>query len=49
MKALMVMLVFAAALVSTPSFAAIKCVPDGRGGLCCWDTRTDGPFKPLGC
>lgn len=31
------------------SFAAVKCVPDGRGGMCCWDTDRNGPFKPLGC
>jgi hypothetical protein len=49
MKALMVMLVFAAAVVSTPSFAAIKCVPTPNGGMCCWDTERDGPFRPLGC
>ena len=29
--------------------AAIKCEPDGRGGMCCWDTATDGIFKPIGC
>jgi hypothetical protein len=29
--------------------AATKCVPDGRGGMCCWDTVRDGPFRPLGC
>jgi hypothetical protein len=29
--------------------AATKCVPDGRGGMCCWDTDRDGPWKPIGC
>ena len=29
--------------------AATKCEPDGRGGMCCWDTNTDGPFKPISC
>lgn len=29
--------------------AATKCVPDGRGGMCCWDTDRHGPFRPLGC
>jgi hypothetical protein len=36
-------------LISTSAVAAVKCVPDGRGGMCCWDTNTDGPFKPIGC
>jgi hypothetical protein len=36
------------AMISTSSFAAIRCVPSG-GGTCCWDTVRDGPFKPLGC
>ena len=36
------------ALLSTSSFAAIKCVPSGNG-TCCWDTVRDGPFKPIGC
>lgn len=29
--------------------AATKCEPDGRGGVCCWDTQTDGIFKPIAC
>lgn len=37
------------ALISTSAVAAVKCVPDGRGGMCCWDTERDGPFKPIGC
>ena len=37
------------ALLSTSAYAATKCVPDGRGGMCCWDTDRDGPFKPIGC
>ena len=36
-------------MVSTNTFALIKCVPDGSGGVCCWDTNTDGPFKPINC
>ena len=35
-------------MISTSSFAAIRCVPSGNG-TCCWDTVRDGPFKPLGC
>jgi len=49
MKALTMMFVFAIAVVSTPALAVVKCVPDGRGGMCCWDTKTEGPFKPLNC
>jgi len=37
------------AMLSTSVYAATKCVPDGRGGMCCWDTNSDGPFKPIGC
>jgi hypothetical protein len=37
------------ALLSTQSFAAVKCQPDGRGGMCCWDTERDGPWKPISC
>ena len=47
MKKLIMLLIFAA--ISTTAVAAVKCVPDGRGGMCCWDTNTDGPFKPIGC
>jgi hypothetical protein len=36
-------------VVAVEAYAAIKCVPDGRGGLCCWNINTDGPFKPIGC
>ena len=30
-------------------FATTKCVPDGRGGMCCWDVDSQGPFKPINC
>jgi hypothetical protein len=36
-------------VVSVESYAAVKCVPDGRGGMCCWDIDKDGPWKPIGC
>jgi hypothetical protein len=42
----------AVALLAMLSFsvsAQVKCESDGRGGMCCWDTRTQGPFKPFGC
>jgi hypothetical protein len=43
--------VIAIALValSFNAFSAIKCQPDGRGGMCCWDTDRQGPFKPINC
>lgn len=44
----LVMVIFVA-LLSTSSFAATKCVPDGKGGQCCWDTDKEGPFKPISC
>jgi len=36
-------------LTLSVSYAATRCERDSRGGLCCWDTQTDGPFKPLSC
>ena len=45
-KAIVVLFV---AMLSTSSFAAIKCVPTPGGGSCCWDTDKQGPWKPLGC
>ena len=47
MKKLVAVVLFA--MVSFNSFAAVKCQPDGRGGMCCWDTQTQGPFRPIGC
>ncbi len=44
-----VIAVFVTALIATSAMAAIKCVPDGRGGMCCWDTDRHGPWKPLNC
>ena len=37
------------ALLSTSVYSATKCVSDGRGGVCCWDTNVDGPWKPISC
>jgi hypothetical protein len=36
-------------MLSTGVMAQVKCVPDGRGGMCCWDVQTQGPFKPISC
>lgn len=36
-------------LVTFNATAAVKCKPDGRGGMCCWDTDRDGPFPPIIC
>lgn len=36
-------------VIAVEVYAATKCVPDGRGGMCCWDTDRYGPFKPIGC
>jgi hypothetical protein len=47
MKKLIAMLFIA--LISTGVMAQVKCESDGRGGMCCWDTRVNGPFKPIGC
>ena len=45
-KAIVVLFV---ALLSTNVFSAVKCESDGRGGMCCWDTNKDGPWKPISC
>ena len=37
------------ALLAVSAYATTKCVPDGRGGMCCWDVESQGPFKPIGC
>jgi hypothetical protein len=37
------------ALLYTNVYAATKCVPDGKGGVCCWDTKEDGPWRPISC
>ena len=34
-----VIAVVLALMVSTSVFAVTKCAPDGRGGVCCWDTK----------
>ena len=38
-----------AMMISVSSYGATKCEPDGKGGVCCWDTEKDGPFKPFSC
>ena len=37
------------AMVSFGVSAQVKCVPDGKGGMCCWDVGQQGPFRPIGC
>ena len=34
------------ALMSTGVMAQVKCVPDGRGGMCCWDRRPAANADP---
>jgi hypothetical protein len=29
--------------------AAERCVKDSSGGICCWNTETDGTIKPIYC
>jgi hypothetical protein len=36
-------------VIAAEVYAAVKCVPDGKGGMCCWDIDHDGPWKPIGC
>jgi len=33
----------------TSVHAVTKCESDGKGGMCCWDTEREGPWKPLSC
>ena len=44
-----IFVVVALAVLSLNSYGAVKCQPDGRGGMCCWDTEKEGIFKPIGC
>jgi hypothetical protein len=47
MKKIVAML--CAVALSSTAVAAVKCEPSPRGGMCCWDTKVDGPFRPLSC
>jgi hypothetical protein len=52
MKKLLIMLmVITGAAVGNASSGteAMVCVPDGRGGMCCWETTVEGPFRPVSC
>jgi hypothetical protein len=52
MKKLLIMLmVITGAAVGNvgSSLNAFVCVPDGRGGMCCWETTVEGPFRPVSC
>lgn len=48
-KLLIAVSIATVALFSCHAYAQVKCAPDGRGGMCCWDINTQGPFKPIGC
>lgn len=48
-KLLIAVSVVAVTLFSCHAYAQYKCVSDGRGGMCCWDVGTQGPFRPIGC
>jgi hypothetical protein len=37
------------AMMSTGVMAQVKCESDGRVCMCCWDTKVNGPWKPIGC
>jgi hypothetical protein len=47
MKAILT--VVCAVMLSSNAVAAIKCESDRNGGMCCWDTKVDGPFRPINC
>lgn len=49
MKKFVISYVITLLLATSYAYATTKCVPDGRGGMCCWDVDTQGPFKPINC
>ena len=36
-------------MIATSPYAATKCERNYDGSICCWDTNTEGPFKPINC
>ena len=52
MKRLLIMLLVGVGIYTGMVMAntdAFVCVPDGRGGMCCWETTVEGPFRPVSC
>ena len=49
--AFMAGIAFVMAIISYSDYcqAATRCERDNSGGICCWDTNVDGPFKPISC
>jgi hypothetical protein len=44
-----VMCLFSMIILMGSAYPATKCERDYTGGICCWDTNTEGPFKPINC
>lgn len=44
-----VIMLLVVGMLSFNAHSAIKCERTYDGGTCCWDTRVDGPFKPINC
>jgi hypothetical protein len=44
-----VVAVLLCAVSITNAFAVTRCERSSSGGMCCWDTTVNGPFKPIGC
>jgi hypothetical protein len=36
-------------LGTTHCHASERCVKDSNGGICCWDTDSEGTIKPISC
>jgi hypothetical protein len=36
-------------LFAVNSYAAERCVRDSNGGICCWDTDSEGTIRPISC
>jgi hypothetical protein len=49
MKKFVITYVLTLLMTTGYAYAQVKCVPDGRGGMCCWDVGSQGPFRPIGC
>lgn len=48
-KSLSKVVVLSLVVLSLNSYGYTKCERSGTGGVCCWDTETDGPWRPIGC
>ena len=43
------MFLFSMMVLLGSAHSATKCERNYDGSVCCWDTNTEGPFKPINC